>query len=194
MHLISRCRGGLFREWFTLSPSLFLFSFSLVHFLIPYLAVQFLSPSPTHLHYLTQSVSFSLLHTARWIVFGKMTSPVYYQGKSPPSDSFTLLEIISLKCLQHAKRYFHIRCCDSFPPPLPPKLDLSNCDSLSNFLHFTKSSDNAPDCVANRLKLRRYYRGKAKASMACRSVCNECWCWTKKANDSTNSSVQYSYL
>lgn len=117
MHLISRCRGGLFREWFTLSPSLFLFSFSLVHFLIPYLAVQFLSPSPTHLHYLTQSVSFSLLHTARWIVFGKMTSPVYYQGKSPPSDSFTLLDIISLKYLQHAKRYFHIRCCDSFSPP-----------------------------------------------------------------------------
>lgn len=101
----------------SLSPSLFLFSFSLVHFLIPYLAVQFLSPSPTHLHYLTQSVSFSLLHTARWIVFGKMTSPVYYQGKSPPSDSFTLLDIISLKCLQHAKRYFHIRCCDSFFSP-----------------------------------------------------------------------------
>lgn len=136
----------------SLSFSFLLLSCSLSHSLsrCPILV----SVTHTPALFLTQSVSFSLLHTARWIVFGKMTSPVYYQGESPPSDSFTLLDIISLKCLQHAKRYFHIRCCDLFPPPLPPKLDLSNCNSLSNFLHFTKSSDNAPDCVANRLKLR----------------------------------------
>lgn len=99
----------------SLSFSFLLLSCSLSHSLsrCPILV----SVTHTPALFLTQSVSFSLLHTARWIVFGKMTSPVYYQGESPPSDSFTLLDIISLKCLQHAKRYFHIRCCDLFPPP-----------------------------------------------------------------------------
>lgn len=115
-------------------------------------------------------------------------------GEKPSLRFFYAVRYHQPEMFTACQKIFSHQVLRFISPPLPPKLDLSNCDSLSNFLHFTKSSDNAPDCVANRLKLRRYYRGKAKASMACRSVCNECWCWTKKANDSTNSSVQYSYL
>lgn len=77
MHLISRCRGGLFREWFTLPPSLSLSLF-----------IQFLSSPPTHPH----------THAVRWykVIWKHVFTSVSSEEK-PPSDYFHLLHI-SLRC------------------------------------------------------------------------------------------------